>query len=690
MQVRALFGCAAIASLLFALLPSAYAQPAPAPDTPAPAPENTAGPICEKARTTFSAGDIAAACVLFEQCHQAASTAPAGSSGPSPEQALLEWGACYEKLGKADLALSKYDQAAAGSGPKAEEAKARALALRGPPPAANPPPTTTTAPPPTGKEPPPVAVIGPGAQAPAAGDVKTPAAEPAKKEEPHVRIGDFMDTRLTWAFGDDDIVHQTGQATPLSPNASIGDRRQYRLFFDNLNSRFAGRENLTHLVLYKKMPGFINHLDTEASVVVRLDIAALTRNTNNLNQSLYDSGSFIRAFYHTDGNDSGKTGLGITLFPLDTDRFRLGYLYDISWGGTAASINQSIFPRIQGGSPGAKIQFDSEKFSIFAGFKTATIVQVQQTLTPGTSEVEEIRIGQTNYGLLAGGSADITDELHFDLGGGYFQQGRFDLPDVAGVPVYTYGGSIRAAYHHKDMPVGQSIDFALYRNDPNKPQIIFKPETYTPGKTTYAVSAEFSNLLQVLKDFDRAGATAIQSARAFAMQANLKSGYLRASLTGIYRDLPFVLRNQPSFIPFQTLPKDAFTDNEFFMAAAADYYIESLRLTPGIGGGLQLPATFRTKSIDAASSPIERTVVVREQGNIAILPVNQEAVPIFQARASLKWDISKILSAIAWLQYVRDNNLTFVERDPNEGTIALRTFIDPNFFGFGASVSARF
>jgi hypothetical protein len=150
------------------------------------------------------------------------------------------------------------------------------------------------------------------------------------------------------------------------------------------------------------------------------------------------------------------------------------------------------------------------------------------------------------------------------------------------------------------------------------------------------------------------------------------------------------LRNQPSFIPFQTLPKDAVTGNEFFMAAAVDYYIDSLHLTPGFGGGLQFPATFRTKSIDIASSPIERTVVVREQGNIAILPVNQEAVPIFQARASLKWDISKILSAIAWLQYVRDNNLTFVERDPGEGTIALRTFIDPNFFGFGASVSARF
>jgi hypothetical protein len=34
---------------------------------------------------------------------------------------------------------------------------------------------------------------------------------------------------------------------------------------------------------------------------------------------------------------------------------------------------------------------------------------------------------------------------------------------------------------------------------------------------------------------------------------------LRASAAGIFRDLPFVLRNQPSFIPFETLPKAAST-----------------------------------------------------------------------------------------------------------------------------------
>lgn len=686
MQRRALASCAALAALLLTLAPEALAQGAP-----------TAAELREKAQAALTSGDVASACQLFEESHKAAvQAASLGQPGPAPDDVLFDLAACHEKQGKSDLAVAEYDRIAGATGPRAEEAKTRAAALRAAPPAAT-APTPTPAPGPAAS---PVAATppsGPPAPGPTIGSPAAPAVmqEVAVKdakpnEEPPTRIGDFMDTRLTWTFGDDDVLHATGQAFPLSPNASIAERKQYRLFFDNLNSRFVGRENLTHLVLYKKMPGFIRNLDTEASLVLRFDIGALSRNTNNLNQALYDAGSYIRAFYHTDGKADGKQGIGVTFWPLDTDRFRLGYLYDISWGGTNASINQSIFPRIQGSSPGAKVQYDGNNFSVYAGFKTASIVQVEETITPGTSEVEEIRIGQTNFGFLAGGSVDATDMLHIDLGGGYFQQGRFDLPDVAKQPVYTFGASGRVVVHHRDMQVAQSIDFLLYRNDPNKPQIIFKPETYTPGKTTWSASIEASQLFQNLKDFDAAGQTSTQPARSAALQANVKSGYLRGSLTGIYRDLPFVLRNQPSFIPFQTIPRDAATSNELFFAVAADYYIESVRLTPGIGGGLQFPATFQTSSVDAASSPIQRTVVVREQGNIAILPVNQTSVPIFQARLSLRWDISKILAAVAWVQYVRDNNGTFVERDPSEGTVALRTFINPDFLGLGTSVQARF
>ncbi len=499
----------------------------------------------------------------------------------------------------------------------------------------------------------------------------------------------FMDTRLTWTFGDDDFLNKTGQLLPLSPTFSIGDRSQYRLFFDNLNSRFAGRENLTHLVLYKKMPSFIPRLTTEASLVLRFDIAALAANTGALNQALYDSGSFLRVFYNTNANKE-KEGISAVFFPLDTDRVRLGYLYDITWGGTAASINQSIFPRIQGAAPGAKIQYDHEKFYVYGAFKTANIVQPQQVLqgSGGETEAEVVRVAETNFGFLGGGGVDVTQNFRFDLGTGYFQQGKFDLEDVRGKSVYTYGGSARVIVHDK-MPVPQSIDFQLYRNDPNNPMVLFRKEQYTPGQVAWSGSLESNVLRQNLKNFDASGSTKEQTALALAAQLVGKIGYARGSITGIYRDLKYVVRNVPGFIPFETLPKNSTSDPELFGAVAVDYYIEKARLTPQLGGGLQMPATFNSVFSDGGIQA-SRTIVVRQQGNESILPYNTGRTPIIQARASLKWDLSDFMSAVLWGQFVRDNNGTLVVRDPNEGTASLRVFQKPNRIGVGLALQARF
>jgi len=666
-----------VACCLFFVAAGAFAQ------------DKTAEELRKEAKDALARGEIPQACEIFERSYQLAVKAPPDTPGPKPLELLFDLADCHEQQGYASLAASEFEQVAQGGGTQANDAKARANKLRGVPPAKQGDPKQP--PGPDQKDP-----VDPSltpAKDQAVPEDKQPKEVKTASDEAPTRIGDFMDTRLTWVIGDDDVLKATGQAFPLSPNVSIGDRRQYRLFFDNLNSRFAGRENLTHLALYKKMPGFIKDLDTEASLIMRLDIAALASNSGNVNQAFYDAGSYIRGFYHTARYDDPKKveGLGFTLWPIDTDRMRLGYLYDISWGGTAASINQSIFPRIVGAAPGAKFSYEHPLFNIYIGFKTAQIVQIEETLAPGTSEVEQIRVGQTNYGLLAGLGAQPATNFHFDVGGGFFTQGKFDLPDVEGQQIYTGGVSARVVVHHEDMPVGQSIDFALYRNDPNKPQVIFKPEKYYPDKgALWQVSLEGSSLFQRLKNFDVTGEVTIQPAIAAALQALLKVNYFRASITGIFRDLPFVLRNQPSFIPFETIPADAQIAPEFFAALAADYYIEPARLTPGIGFGLQLPSTFTSESVDLSSAPISRTVVVRDQGNIAILPVNTGSTPIIQARVSLKWDLSSILSTIVWLQYVRDNNATFVERDPNEGTVALRTFVAPDFLGLGASAQARF
>ncbi len=504
---------------------------------------------------------------------------------------------------------------------------------------------------------------------------------------PGTRPGDFMDTRLSWTFGDDDFLHPEGQIIPLSPTWSIGDRSQYKLFFDSLNSRFAGRENLTHLVMYKKMPGFIPHLTTEAAVVLRFDLAALAANTGNLNSALYDSGSYLRLFYNT-GNDP-REGISATFFPLDTDRFRLGYLYDISWGGTAASINQSIFPGIQGSAPGLKVQYDQKGFYAFGGFKTAQIVQPETVLSGNSnSDVTTVDQADTNFGFLGGAGVDPTDHLRIDAGTGFFQQGRFNLPDVRGQSVYTYGGSLRLLVH-QDMPVPQSIDFVLYRNDPMAPMILFAPEKYSPNQIAWSVSLEGDVLEQHLKDFDVTGGTKDQAAWAGALQGVLKYGYARFSLTGIARNLNYVTRNVPGFIPFETLPANANTQPEIFGSAAATYNFPDLHLTPGIAGGVQLPSTFQSEFTEGGV-PASRTIVVRAQGDESILPYDQGRLPIFQGRVSLRWDLSRIMSAQVWLQYVRDPNGTLVVVDPSEGTASLRVPQAADRLGAALSLQARF
>ena len=647
------------------LAPIAAAQP----DDPAADPGETEPVVetpeherlLEEARTELGRGNTDKACDLFAASNQAQAN----------EDVQFELGQCWEMAGEKAKAATVFEQVAAGGGARAAEGQRRATALREQLAAADAP----------AEEP---AEEGAAVTAP-------PAEEPKTAEPSAYHFSDFVDTRLTWTFGDDDVLHATGETVPLSPNASIGDRKPYRLFFDNLNSQFGGRENLTHLVLYKKMPGFIDRLDTEASMVLRVDMASLAAASNNLNSTLYDAGSYIRVFVRTGDKDDDKTGLGVTLFPIDTDRFRLGYLYDISWGGTNPRINQSIFPRIQGSSPGFKIQFNHPIFYAYGGMKTAQIVQVQEILTPGTSEVEVVRIGEANYGFLGGAGVELFDYVNVDAGGGYFQQGKFDLPDVLGEQVYTFGLSSRLAVHSKNSGVVQSADFSLYRNDPMKADRELKVESY-PDDVSWTVSVEYSNLWQNLKDFDVPGQTTLQQARAAALQGTVKVGYFRASLAGIYRDLPFVLRNVPSFIPFETLPGGNAIDvsDELFFAGSVDYHFDGPRLTPGIGAGVQLPASVKTSSINAANQTIGRTVVIRQQGDQSILPVDAEAVPIFQARASLKWDLSQMLSTVIWAQFVRDNNATFVERDPNEGTVATRQFVSPNFLGLGGSAQARF
>src|SRR5262245_21426371 len=71
---------------------------------------------------------------------------------------------------------------------------------------------------------------------------------------PSARAGDYVDTRLNFTITDEYMLVKPGQTDPSVPGVRIGPPNSLGiLFFDNYDTRYTGYENLTHLVIYKKM-----------------------------------------------------------------------------------------------------------------------------------------------------------------------------------------------------------------------------------------------------------------------------------------------------------------------------------------------------------------------------------------------------------------------------------------------------
>ncbi|XXF75824.1 hypothetical protein P2318_22550 [Myxococcaceae bacterium GXIMD 01537] len=490
--------------------------------------------------------------------------------------------------------------------------------------------------------------------------------------------GDFVDTRLSFVFADDNVLAGAGETTPNSPSARFGAGNQNTQFYDNFNTRFSGFETLSNIVLYKRSAAFFEGLTTEAA----LTILVLEQPSGGV--SLRDNSSYIRLNY-TPPSWGEKEGISLTGFPVSADRFRLGYAYRISWGGSGVFTNRATAD----GVPGAKLQVTRDNWYAFVGGKTALVLN------------ELILEKETLYGVLAGAGWDIIPTFRIEASGGYFEKGI--IPGLANqgieAPVRSAGVSAQATYH-VGVPVGTSIDFRLYRNDPDVYQKFFAPEQY-PGGLAYSVSLEGSYLTQTLEDPDVFGRTVPQPALALALQARAKLNYWRFHLLGLYRDLSYIQFEVPGLPPFRDFPEGTKKNAEMFLAAGADFHIPSLHLTPGIVLGVQQPASFRSPELQlGGNNPPPaltgtRTVVVRDVNQLSILPERCgagnavcEAEPILSAKATARWDLSETVAAIAEVYYTYDNNRTTF-RDDVTG-IAQPSFEKPHALGFNTLLQARF
>jgi hypothetical protein len=500
--------------------------------------------------------------------------------------------------------------------------------------------------------------------------------EAAEKEAPRVPEKErdltgqsgFMDTRLAFTLTNENILARPGETIPSVPGWRFGVPNSLGvLFFDNYDTRFSGFETLSHAVAYRSYSR--GHLQAEGAFVLRIN--ELSEN----NIALSDAGTYLVITNWKDPTHQDPTRISLTAFPVSSDRFRLGYSYRLSWGGTPE------YKRSRSATPGVKLQYDTKNMYAFVGAKSATVVD------PKDGEVKAVLAG------LAGGGIDPHPNVRIEVNGGVFDRGYNELQDVLGEKVLLVGGSAQVSVF-KGMPIRSSVDYKLYKYNGERVSDLFAPERY-PGGLSWVAQAELTTMAQTLKDPERTGSTKRQLGMAGDINFRMKLDRYRLRLDLSYRDLAFILHSQPSLPPYSDFP-DAYTlEPNYFAAVGVDRNWSDF-LTLGVIAGIEKPATLTSpKGIAGAETRGTSTAVIRNNNIdtlITILPPGEEAVPQVAVKGSAKVDFARIFSAVLEVFYSYDGNQTRYRRtcaDPEQCPFEY-TFGEFNQLGVNATLQARF
>jgi hypothetical protein len=246
---------------------------------------------------------------------------------------------------------------------------------------------------------------------------------------------DTIDSRITFVLADDNIF--AGSAD-FSPSADIGQRSRIKTFFDNYDTKDSGQETKTNFVFYRQIPSANKRIWTEAGLVARLDFFT-DEETGKPGTRLNDDGTFLQASYLLGAlAEDRKPGDGSRIyflaFPFNADRMRLGYSFDITWGGNRT------FPKNTAGAPGFKLGWEGEvggrRIYAFQGLKT------HRQLNEVTNDLDTV------YGVLGGFGIDLTSQgpAHRD------QRGLAPVPQRPDVPMaglQAYGVQRRVVVHDR-------------------------------------------------------------------------------------------------------------------------------------------------------------------------------------------------------------------------------------------------
>ena len=499
------------------------------------------------------------------------------------------------------------------------------------------------------------------------------AAEPV----PDPNVSEGVGVALVWIYGDDDALRSPDAGETPSPAAGIGDRAGYDPLLSGYRSRYTGRENRLELRVRGSAPGFVPRLQTSAGLALGIDTSLLGEREGGARGGALraeDIGSFVEVGWFLSrpsdvrGSDAVSPAVGLRLYPIDGDFERVGWLEALGWGGASGPRRESPYEASRGAVRAARAWLDTSPLDVFAGFKTATFVEP----VPNAPAIEE-----TSYGFFAGVEARPTELVTLGVAGGYFEHGLLE-GTAHGARAVTAGGSAMAMLKRGMTEPRSPVSFLGQGDDP------FRSTADAPSGA-FSLGVEFSALVQRLGDFDRPGRTTLSPARALALTGGARLGLFETSAAFVVRDAAFVMRNAPGVFPSHTVPRAAQHDAErTALLSNGIVFSEVVRLDVALG--LRFPAAVMTGALDRFGQPTGATLVLNAPGDIELLPAGAVPVPVLDLRPSVEAHLSRLLSAVLWVQYRRDYNRARLASGAAGATV--RGFTDPNRLGYGAAARA--
>ena len=490
------------------------------------------------------------------------------------------------------------------------------------------------------------------------------------------QANDFVDTRLNITLTNENVLASPGETNPPVPGWRFDRPNQLGvLFFDNYDTRFTGYESLTHIVLYKAVQR--QRWEAEAAYVLRL------LQFSDVNLSSIDDGSYIKINYYLDPTRQRRTNISLTAFPLNSDRMRLGYSWRLSWGGSPIffkanpDVPTNINPPPTPPVPGMRLQIADDRWYAYVGGKT-TVLRYEQD-----QELHSV------YGILGGLGVDpIPGRMRLEANGGFFDRGTIPRILTQRTPVQTFGGSFQVSIFD-GLPPSMSADTALYRSDWNTAARYFTKPLYRPG-FSWLLMSEFTVEGTTLEDPDVADSSRVQLGMAGDVNLRMQYGNLRFRFDATYRSMQFLLLNQPSLVPFQDFPAGADASPDLFAALGFDYFFERSGTTLGLTVGIDRPAAYHPP--ESGLNPVDSTaavLVVRNQGDVVILPQGYDALPAYAGKMQMRQDFLELFAFIAEAYYQYDPNGTRLVSDPTT-LLKRREFEFPHRLGFNFTLQARF